>query len=311
MSEATTPLRGNERGHGWHLGARRPIALRILAPLVGLVIVAFAVLGQVRGEAGLGVAVLVVLFGAAIAAVPFALEPARDVSPRTVEGADRSDHTDHTDHTDRSDHTESGGLLVPSPVLGPAAVGVFSVLGLAFLATAVGGVVLLVRGDVIERSNLGRSMPVPVGVAICVVLAALFLTGVVAIVRARRRDRGLLLTPERVVLPDGAVIEWAAIGSIGTFWTRPGGSSARSPILNWFVFDVPAARAPSGSRLLERGRSLTGLDVPVLSVAATACPPPVVLELLRYYLDHPPARGELGTDRARARYDRIAGSNAP
>lgn len=289
MSEESTPLRGNTRGQGWHLQTRRRVTVRILAPVAGLLIVAAGVLGPVAEDAGVAATVLVVLFGAAIGVMPFVVEPSRDVPPRTVSGG------------------EERGLLVPAPTLGLAAVSVFAVLGASFLLAAISALVLLVRGEVVARSSAGRAMPLPVGVVVCSVLAALFLCVVVAIVRSRRRQRGLLLTPARIVLPDGTGLDWRAVTAIRPCWSRAGGGAfdASAQILNWIVFDMPPERVPHGSALVVRGKALSGLETPALSVAALASPAPAVLALLRYYLDHAAARAELGTPGAVARFEAV------
>ncbi|QGH69105.1 hypothetical protein [Pseudactinotalea sp. HY158] len=293
MSEAITPLQGNARGEGWHLRSRRMLLLRILAPAVGALLAGSAVVGFLDGDTGVGALAAVAAFGAVFAAIPFVITPGPAGPARRV----RRDGVD--------------GLLLPAPALGPGAVLVFGVLGTLFLMAAVAAVVMAAGGGVIVRSSIGRPMATPVGAVVCGVFAVLFLAATVAIVRSRRRDRGLVLTAERIHLPGGVTIPWAAVTEISPRWARAGaGPAGGGPVTNWIVFHVPAGTVPADSRLVRQAARITGLELPIVDVALVPAPPAAVLAILRHYVDHPGDRTELamvgrvGTAPAIARYER-------
>lgn len=276
----TTPLRGNDRGEGWHLRAKRRWCLGIVAAVMcGLFLLGAA---GALAEGNVVAAVLIGVLGVAFASIPLASRQ-RPLQPRLVDG----------------------GLLLPTH-------------GMSRLFTFGSGVLgfLLLLAPVVAVTGMGES-PATKGLAVVVSLfpaaiGVLFLLGAWGgITGSRRRDKGLLLTPEALVLNTQAEpmrIPWDAVLAVRPHWSRfrPSGDLFRSPedpVHNWLSFPADPARVEGENPL---GR-MAGTPAPTMDAEKIAVDREGAVAVLRYYLEHPAARAELGGPSSLAEARRLLG----
>ncbi len=137
-------------------------------------------------------------------------------------------------------------------------------------------------------------------------LTGLGLLLAISAVRALRsrtaRERGILLMPDVVVLraqPRPVWFPWDDVVAVRAHWTRARGigDSWASPddlVSNWLTFEVREGAASGRSPLAAVSRQ----PHPSVDVRLVASDPLTVLELCRFYRDHPQRRDELGGPRA-------------
>lgn len=273
MTIETTPLRGHERGDGWHLEPRRRWLSRVAVGLVVLVLAGAAVSAVEKGN-WLAVGLLAV-FVVALASVPLAGRRQR-LEPRIV-----------------TDAVDGPGLLLP--IHGMSRLFTFGcvVLGLLLLLSPV------VAFDESDGSTGLRVLAtvlalIPAGIGFFFLVAAYG-----AITGSRRRDKGMLLTPYTLVLQTQAEpmrIPWDAVRGVRPHWTRfrpPGDlmKSAEDPVQNWLSFpaDPDRVEGPNPLGLLAKTEDPT-VDVDKIATDRVA-----TVLLLRHYLADPTARAELGS----------------
>lgn len=144
------------------------------------------------------------------------------------------------------------------------------------------------------------------GFVTLLVIGSVLLVGGIAGLVASRKRLGLDLTPSHVVVGlggDPVVLTWEQLARIGTASARYGWGVAR--VQNWLMvvarepFD--AAARPSGRRSAALGR-LAARAAPNVAAAIPAdrlgTDPVLAYHALRYYLENPGARPELGTGAA-------------
>lgn len=275
MSQEATPIAFNRRGDGWHLHATRVWWYRGLSLVAAAIFLAVSINAWTEGKV---VATLVlVAVGVAFAVAPYR-HSSRRLPPRTV--------------VDRG----GPGLLLPVHPFSVAAIAAALVLGIVLGAGA-----LVALDDAVATGALGQG----VGAILGLVPAGLLLLGGYAGIRSRiAADRGVLLLPDVVVLRtrrEPVRIPWAAVREVRAHWRRRvrGYPSPDEQISNWLTFEV--ARPDSDALALMSGSSSPSMDPTSFAVDADAA-----LALIRFYLAHPDARAELGTDRALARYGELA-----
>ncbi|WP_166355104.1 hypothetical protein [Phytoactinopolyspora limicola] len=197
-------------------------------------------------------------------------------------------------------YREPGLLLPMHPTPRWRGIG-FLALGAVFIALAV------VIGIVAVVDGLWAGI---VGLLVLGGVGAVFVLGGLATLK-QRRDAvpGLRLTPSRVVFDAGLDrlgVPWDEITELRTYTIRYGINPLMPrPWQNWFsvdVRDVAAVLRPSESagaaRTARRLRGSTAFAVPDRRLALD---PVVAYQVLRYYLDHPADRTELGTPTSVAR----------
>ncbi len=279
MTHDAEPLAFRDEGEGWHLRARRMLALRAALVLLagGLIAVAVRVGPDHAGSA----AYLLLLALALVLAVP-ARRVRRPAPPRLIEAP------------------QGRGLLLPlraASLTGIAAPGL--------LAAACWLAPLLVvtapwRGpldDLPSRAGAALGLLVAVGAGALAALAAH------AGVRSRlATDRGIVLLPDRVLLRTQRhplSLAWDDLRSVRAHWTRVRGfgdavSSPEDLVQSWLTFEV-GADAPAGARPLA---AVSRQPHPTLDARSVGTDPDVALALCRHYLAHPEHRGELATEQS-------------
>lgn len=273
--EQTTPLSAGYRGEGWHLGLRRNLMVVVLGPLLAVVFVVCALLAH--GEHRSVQVVVYLLVAVAFAPSPW-FRSRRRVPPYSHEGAAGS------------------GLMLPVNPMGWGGVVSLVLLGALAWAAFVG---LLIR--IAHEESLVTT--VAVGALFAVLIAGpgcLFLLGAYGGVRARLRgDRGLLLTPDAVVVTTErrrVVVPWSAIRAIRPHWTqrRQGFFGFDDIVHNWLTLDADPDQVRGRTRL----GALAQTRAPTVDAEQVACGPALALAVLRWYLDQPETRNELRSDLA-------------
>lgn len=282
MSEqlpGTTPLQLTTRGEGWHHHrSSRRLTLGASGFLGGGLLV--CAVGAAREEAWLA-AVFLTVVGLAV----LALTAGRDPRPRPVRL-----FTPPADPVEPPAPGTSTGVLVPTRPHRWTMLASWSVLGLLLAgAGVVAGVQGAVRGEV--GGALGSVIPAGLGV--------LLLLAVHAGLRNRLTPhQGLLLRPDALVLRTEAIqvsVPWDTITRLRPHWTKVTSRGTTVVVNNWLSVETT----------LELDReSTTGVSVvagtgttPTLDIDALAAPPVAVLEVCRFYLEHPERRLELETER--------------
>jgi len=269
-----TPLAFNQQGEGWHLNARRRRWLRLGIGFIGALGLASGVTNLVEGDVAPGVGLL--LFGGAMLTTAVMLSRRRTPLPP------------HHLPT-----TPGPGLLLPVRGGSLGAIVGFAGLGALFLVPVTGaGVVSLGEGD-------GRGI---VGIAMGIGLGALFLVGSWGTLQARRTpDRGILLTPEAVVLrtrKQPETIPWAELVRVRDHWgraVRVGPTMPDDVVRNWLTFET---HEPDGDPMTL----FSGSQSPSVPVEMLGTDPALTLEICRHYLDHPVDRAELASPSAHQRW---------
>lgn len=273
MTIETTPLRGRERGDGWHLEPRRRWLPRVA---VGLVVLVLAGAAVSAGREGNWLAVgLLAVFVVALASVPLARRRRR-LGPRIV-----------------TDAVDGPGLLLP--IHGMSRLFTFGcvVLGLLLLLSPV------VAFDESDGSTGVRVLATALALIPAAIGAFFLVAAYGAITGSRRRDKGMLLTPQTLVLQTQAEpmrIPWDAVRGVRPHWTRfrpPGDlmKSAEDPVQNWLSFPADPGRVEGLNPL----GLLAKTDDPTVDVDKIATDRVATVLLLRRYLADPTARAELGS----------------
>ena len=262
-----TPLAFRHQGEGWHLNPRRKRWLQLGVGFIGVLGLASGVSNLGEGETAPGVGLL--LFGGALLTTAVMLSRRRTpLAPRHLPTA------------------PGPGLVLPVRGGSLGAIVGFGALGVLFLVAVTGaGVVTLSEGD-------WRGI---VGIAIGLGVGALFLVGSWGTLQARRTpDRGIVLTPEAVVLrtrKEPETIPWAELVRVRDHWgraVRVGPTMPDDVVNNWLTFET---HAPDGDRLTL----FSGSQSPSVPVEVLGADPALTLEICRHYLGHPADRAELAS----------------
>lgn len=260
-----TPLTFNQQGEGWHLDPRRNRVVRFGVGAIGGLGL-FAGAGNLLvGDRAPGVVLLV--FGALMLVVAVRLlgRPAPQ-APRHVPAQ------------------PGPGLLLPVRAGSLVAVAGFALLGVLCLIGGIGaGAEMLADG---EWQGV-------IGVAMGLGLGGLFLLGSWGTAKARRTaDRGILLTPDAVVLRTRAepeTIPWSELVRVRDHWGRAlrvGPTMPDDVVNNWLTFET---REPDGDPM----SLLSGSPSPSVPVDTLGTDPHRTLEVCRHYLEHPADRPAL------------------
>lgn len=269
-----TPLAFHQQGEGWHLEPRRHRVLRFGVGAVGVLGLLAGVGNLTDGDTAAGVGLL--LFGLLMLAAAFLLHRRpRPRPPRHLAAA------------------PGPGLLVPVRAGSLLAVVGFGVLGAFFLLVVTAAGVLMLRDG--ELPGIAALVAGPV-------LGALFLAGAWGTVTARRTpDRGILLTPDAVVLRTRAepeTIPWSELVRVRDHWgrgVRVGPTMPDDIVNNWLTFET---REPDGDRL----SLLSGSPDPSVPVETLGTDPALALAVCRHYLEHPGERAGLADPQVLARW---------
>lgn len=263
--EGTTPLSAGREGGGWHLALRRHRLIpRFVAGLAGVSIVLAAVQ---LAHGHLELAFLLAVVAAAFAPAPW------------WHNRRRADRT-------RVDSTPDPGLLLPVNPSTWAFAASALLLGAGFVEA---GVALAMRAADEGDSAAGVVVLVPVcGLGLLLLIVA------VAAMRSRfRRGLGLLLTPDAIVVATGRRplrVPWNAVVAIRPHWVRM--------VDDWIAIDDEVRNLLT----IQVHRRLVARRPRPLDASRLACRPELALAILRFYLDHPEARHELGSS---ASLDRV------
>lgn len=267
-----TPLTFNERGEGWHFTPKRRVLLKAGALLVLALFLAAA--ARELGDGDLLAAAFMTLIGFAFGVIPFG-RTTRRLSPRLYDGP------------------SGRGLLLPTH---PMKLTTLLSLGLLGALLLVGGIGIGV--EALGDGRPGRAAGSLIGIGFGAVLAV----GAYAGVRSRLAvDRGVLLTPEAVVLRtqrEPITVAWSAVTGVRPHWTRfvrEGITTPGESISNWLTFEAAAWDGVLGVAVLA------GVNAPTVDAEALAVDPERVLAICRFYLAEPEAREELATEAALAR----------
>ncbi|MGZ5403267.1 MAG: hypothetical protein ACXWDL_01335 [Nocardioides sp.] len=269
-----TPLTFNQQGEGWHLNPRRQRWLRLGVGFIGVLGLASGVSNLAEGETAPGAGLL--LFGGAM------------LTTAVMMMRRRTPLLPHHLAT-----TPGPGLLLPVRGGSLGAIVGFAVLGVLFLVPVTGaGVVSMREGD----------WQGIVGIAIGLALGALFLVGSWGSLVARRTpDRGILLTPDAVVLrtrKQPETIPWAELVRVRDHWGRAirvGPTMPDDVVRNWLTFQT---REPDGDPMTL----FSGSQSPSVPVEVLGTDPALALEICRHYLDHPVDRAGLASPSAPQRW---------
>lgn len=269
-----TPLAFRQQGEGWHLNPRRRRWLRLGTGFIGVLGLASGMSNLAEGEAAPGVGLL--LFGGVMLTIAVMMSRRRTpLSPRHLPT------------------TPGPGLMLPVRGGGLGAIVGFAVLGLFFLvAVTAAGVVSMSEGD----------WQGIVGIGLGLGLGALFLVGSWGTLQARRTsDRGIVLTPEAVVLrtrKQPETIPWAELVRVRDHWgraVRVGPTMPDDVVRNWLTFET---HEPDGDRLTL----LSGSQSPSVPVEVLGTDPALTLQICLHYLGHPADRAELSSPSAAQRW---------
>jgi hypothetical protein len=278
VTDQTTPLAFNTTGTGWHLRPRRRYFF-VAIGLLGAAVFVFGGVAAVRDGKYLA-AIFLLVVGVAFGLLPVPgrrrLLPAR-----------------------RYDGEGGPGLLLP---VHPSRVTTIAASGVIGAVLAAAGVGMAVEGVV--TGEVGQVF----GALLTLLFGALLLLGAYAGVRSRMAtDRGLVLTPAGVLLRTGRVqtsVPWEQVADVRAHWHRRvkgAFTSVEEPIHNWLTFELHADATVEPDPL----RVMSGSASPTMDAATLAVDPYVVLDLARFYLQHPECRAELATDAGPARLDAL------
>lgn len=193
------------------------------------------------------------------------------------------------------------GVLIPMRVSRTAGAGL-AVLCLPFIGFGVWGAAVAYRG---------REWWPLLFCAFLFVLGVFFLFGAIGTLRASRQQaRGILLTPQRVVLTYGEKLdlEWSEIAHVDARTLGVNAELIPRTVMNLIVFIVHDLRRveelPRQFRAI--GHKVGANAVGTIAVDRLTVDPLRVLYAMRFYLAHPEARTELGTSAAVQRITRAA-----
>lgn len=193
------------------------------------------------------------------------------------------------------------GVLIPMRVSRTAGAGL-AVLCLPFIGFGAWGAVIAFRG---------REWWPMLFCAFLFVLGVFFLFGAIGTVRtSRQQARGILLTPQRVVLTYGEKLdlEWSEIAHVDARTLGVNVEIIPRTVMNLIVFVVHDIRRveelPRQFRAL--GHRVGANAVGTIAVDRLTVDPVRVLYAMRFYLAHPESRAELGTSAAVHRITRGA-----
>jgi hypothetical protein len=278
VTDRTTPLAFNSSGTGWHLQPRRRFFFVALGLLGGAVFVVGGV--AAAGDGKYLAAAFLLVVGVAFALLPWP-GSSRRLPARRYDG-------------------EGGpGLLLP---VHPTRVVTIAASGVVGAVLAAAGVGMAVEG--VLTGQLGQAF----GSLLTMLVGGLLLLGSYAGIRSRMAvDRGLVLTPGGVLLRTRrapASVPWDGIADVRAHWRRRvkgAFTSIEEPIHNWLTFELRggATAGPDPLQVLSRTAS------PTMDAATLAVDPWLVLDLARFYLNHPECRAELATDAGPARLDAL------
>lgn len=280
MTVAPTPLTFRDSGEGWHLRPARRLLFLGTALLVALLLVCGAVWALVDGARL--IALLLVVFAAACAALPFSTSRRR-LAPTTYDGP------------------EGRGTLLPVHAVRVVIIAALVVFGLPLLVLPV----LAIAANL--DSGPGELVPLVLVSLLLFAVGLLLLAGAYGGVRSRLApSKGILLTPTAVVLRtqlEPMAFGWDVLRGVRPHWKRRRAftdviPSPNDHIDNWLTFEVDRD-LHAGQNVL---RGLARTEEPTLAAETIATDPDGALALCRYYLDHPEAREELGTPAALARF---------
>ena len=278
----TTPTEFNDEGEGWHhQHSSRGLAIAASA-IVGGGLLVFAV-GAARDGAWLAA-----LFMTVVGLAVLVLSAGRDPRPRPARL-----YTPPADPLEPPAPGTSTGVLVPGRPHRWVTLAAWGLLGLLLAGAGVG---MVVEGALEGRPGEALRGLVPT------VIGALFLVGIYAGTRNRLTPhQGLLLRPDALVLRNEAehvTVPWESVTRLRPHWTKVTSRGTTVRILNWLSVETSLDLAVEET---------TGLSVmagtgttPVLDVDALAARPRDVLEVCRFYLEHPERRAELETERGLA-----------
>lgn len=278
MTDRATPLAFNTVGVGWHLKPRRRIFLRVAGVLGAAIFVGPGIAAGLQGK--YLAAVFLVVVGVCFGLLPMDL-PRRRLPARRHDGAD------------------GAGLLLPVHPMRLTTIVACAVIGLVLSASGVG---MAVEGA--QAGDLGQV----VGSLVALLIGVLLLLGSRAGIRGRRLvERGLLLTPGAVVTRLGretVTVPWDEVERVHAHWrrrTRGAFTSVDEQVHNWLSFELREGSTVEPDPL----QLLSGSTGPSVDAGDLAVDPYAVLDLARFYLDHPDARGELATDASLARLSQL------
>lgn len=271
---STTPISGNDAGEGWHFAPRR----RYLLAGACLLLAAILLLAGVSAlrEGNVLAFVLVALFAFAIGAIPFGRTRKR-LPPRPYDGP------------------EGRGLLLPIHPMRLTAMAGFFLIGLLLLLAPVMAV-----DEAPDGAGAGRLVLAVVLSLFAFATGVFFMLAVWGGIRSRMTpDKGILLTPERVVLRTQAEpmsFAWDDLRAVRPHWNRfrPPSDvfrSAEDPIHNWLSFEVEGGRYDGTNALA----GMSGSGHPTMDAEKLAVDPDEVLRLCRHYLAHPAERMSLSS----------------
>ena len=275
----TTPTEFNNEGEGWHHAhSSRGLAIGASAILGGGLLV-FAV-GAARDGAWLAAAFMTVV-GLAV----LMLSAGRDPRPRPARL-----YTPPADPLEPPAPGTSTGVLIPTRPHRWATLYAWGVLGLLLAGSGVG---MSVEAAIASRPGEVVQGLLPAG------FGALFLLGVYAGVRNRLTPhQGLMLRPDALVLRSEAIhvtVPWDTITRLRPHWTKVKSRGATVAVNNWLSVETTlelSKEETTGLSMIAR----TG-TTPTLDIDALATPPATVLQVCRFYLEHPERRSELETER--------------
>lgn len=275
-TSSTTPISGNDAGEGWHFEPRRRVLLTGACLLLALVLL-LAGVGALREGNVLAFAV-VALFAFAIGSIPFGRTRKR-LPARPYDGP------------------EGRGLLLPVHPMKLTSMLGFLLIGLLLLLAPVMAV-----DELPDGAGAGRIVLAVVLSLFAFATGAFFLLAVWGGIRSRATpDKGVLLTPDRVVLRTQAEpmsFAWDDVRAVRPHWNRfrPPGDlirSAEDPIHNWLSFEVAEGRFEGPNAL----GAMSGSPHPTLDAEKLAMDPEEVLATCRRFLEHPAERASLADDR--------------
>jgi hypothetical protein len=278
VTNTPTPIHGNESGTGWHLKPRRRILFMFEFFFVAACL--FSGTAKMVDQGDPILAVILACFGLTLVSVPF-WKYRRGRPPYLL------------------DSGSGTGLALPVHTTNLGIVIVPGVPGVVLTSIAA---ILAIRGHDLTAAP-------PFYIFLMILMAGIILLFIAyhGLRHRQYKGRALVLTPESIELRHQfrpQVLPWESVTEVQAHWERIVGArlTPQDPIYNYLSFEL----AP-GTEVKSAGYSnhFSTKDETSVETGMLAVNPYTVLELLRFYLDHPDFRSELGTEASLARVTEI------
>lgn len=269
-----TPLRFHREGEGWHLHPKRAGCFLVAGVVLFSV---FALMAAMQWNRSPWLTALLLGVGLVFGAIPFVVRRDRRRSPARLIQYDARPAT-----------------LVPVNAFSVAGVAIFALLGILMLGGA--GVLAYAAFTEGTWSNL-------VGTVLLGAIGLLFAAGAVGAVSQRgRADLGIVVDADGVTLTDRKVptrVAWDDVQQVRDHWRRGVWSGLPTPddqVHNWLTFELHHEPEVADPATLS-----SGTKHPSVNAGSLGVDPYAALGFLRFYLDHPERRHELGGSDSLAR----------